>query len=159
VSAPAAGTTVVTNALSAEFVGLFDLAYATCLRLLARLFFETSDADGFGALQHLAFFPMMTLVLRPLGDMLTTLPAFDDAQPERAGPSFQMPSSAAALPHASVSWQVLLGQLTELRDRVAALAARADLPVAIAPRVAFLAENTWRIVRNFEERADLGVTT
>jgi hypothetical protein len=154
-----AGVTVVNHRLAAQVMELHDLAYGICLRLLALLFFEESSAPGFGALQHVTFFPLMTLVLRPLGDLVTTLPARRDGGPARAGPSFRVPPVVTALPHRSVSWRVLAGQLDELRDRTAAVARRPGLPAPLAARLGFMAENTWRIASDFAERADFGLTT
>lgn len=151
---PRRNVTVVTHPASVEMMLVYDLAYDVCLRLLARLFAETPAADGYEALQDATFFPMMTLVLRPIGDVLTLMPAFDSG-PERAGPSFRVPSSVNMVPHNEVAWVVLSGQLDELRDRAAALAKRSDLPANVLDRVEFFAQNSWRLAQNFREKVGL----
>ncbi len=153
-SDPSAGGTVVTHPASVEMMLVYDLAYDICLRLLARLFTETPGTNGYEALQDATFFPMMTLVMRPIGDVLTLMPAFDSG-PERAGPAFRVPSSVNLVPHNEVAWTVISGQLDELRDRAAALAARPDLPARALERVTFFAQNTWRLAQNFRDKVGL----
>ena len=54
---------------------LFDDAYATLLLLLMRFFAHSDERTAeLTGLQRAAFFPMMTTVIRPLGEMLTLLP-------------------------------------------------------------------------------------
>jgi hypothetical protein len=87
--------------------------------------------------------------MRPLGDMLTELPAFEDASdPSRAGPAYRCPRRVDFLPH-NAGWEVLLGQLVELRDSSKVLCARADMPAALRPRFQLLYENFWRLADNF----------
>lgn len=145
--------TVVERTTAIHAMQAYDLAYDACLRLLSWLFTQAPGDPGYLVLQDIVFFPMMTLVLRPLGDLLTLLPAFDHGD-ERAGPSFLAPPSIA-LARPMVAWSVLGAELDELAARCAALAARPDLEGAVAGRLAFLAENAWRLAKNFSDRAAL----
>ncbi len=147
--------TKVTNVTARSGMEAYDLAYDTCLRLLSLLFSTPTSASDYAAIQGAAFFPLMTMVLRPLGDLLTQLPAGDGHL--RAGPSFLAASSlGSAVPSAGLS--VITGQLVDLSSKCRTLTAtaRADrtLPRAAATslrkRFAFVEENTWRIAENFQ---------
>jgi len=147
--------TPVTQPAAAEAMALYDLGYWTCLRMLTR-FFASVDPAELPVLQDAVFFPMMTLFLRPLGDLLTQMPATAVVGPV-AGPSFVPPSDPGLQPHAAAANTILLGELQDLRDRAAALAARTDLPAPVKPRLAFLAENMWRLAWNFQTSANFGI--
>ena len=55
-----------------ELVELFDLAYETLMLLLIRFFAHSDQRPAeVNALQNVAFFPMMTAVIRPLGELMT----------------------------------------------------------------------------------------
>src|SRR5205807_1896030 len=86
-----------------ELVGLFDLAYETTMVMLFRIFASTDGAPhDMAALQMAVFFPMMTTVLRPLGEVITRHPVAPK-QPElgTAGPRFWFDRGVALLPAAA----------------------------------------------------------
>jgi Ferritin-like len=145
--------TLVTSPTAVAAMQAYDLAYDTCLKLLAMLFSQTPGDLGYVTLQDIVFFPMMTLVLRPLGDLLTQLPAADRGA-ACAGPSFLAPASVA-LARPSVAWDVIAEQLDELADRCDALAKRRGLAPSVHERLSFLAGNTWRLAKNYTERVTI----
>lgn len=153
------GTTTVTRPDTASALELYDLAYDVGLRMLARMFGTTPETDrGYEALVDTVFFPMMTLVFRPLGDVLVDMPAFTDpADSRRAGPTFRVPRDVGVIPHSSTAWTVLARQLEELRDRADALARTATFEPLVMERLQFLAQNLWRMHANFASKSGLGV--
>lgn len=148
--------TAVSNGATVAAMEVYDLGYSTCLRLLTRLFTAAHPAET-PVLQDTVFFPMMTLLLRPLGDLLTHMPVSEKVDGRMAGPSFRPPSDLALQPHSVAAMQVLLGELEELRDRSSELAGHPDLPPDLQPRFTFLSENMWRLAYNFSDKAGFGI--
>jgi hypothetical protein len=147
----APGRTILKHPAAVEMADAFNLAYQVMLRMLI-LFFTRNplSRSGFRAIQNVAFLPLMSLVIRPIGEMLSLLPAFDDDREERAGAPFRCSRRVHQLPHAEAAWEVLEGQLLELVESVRDLENRADLPPSLKPRLTMLFENTSRIHLNFE---------
>lgn len=139
------GQTVVTHEGTRAVMDLFNAAYETTLLLLIRLYLNTDqtpkEAD---ALRYAAFFPMMTQVIRPLGEILVSLPAFEDDRPERAGPSFEVFRSIDFLPHKQAAWTVLNERFAEMTADCTSLAKRMD-----HERMAFTAESLSLISQKF----------
>jgi len=147
--------TRITNPLAQPLAAISDAGYAVTLALLARYYVHDDETDAqLQALQLTAFFPMMTLVIRPIAEMLTQLPAADsDAQ--RAGPPFAIPRAGSFLPHRQAAWSVLAQELDALRDACAALPV-ARYPASMQPRLTLMAENTTRLAANFRAQMGLG---
>jgi hypothetical protein len=131
---------------------LFDACYETLMVMLFRFFAHSDEsaADRL-ALQNAAFFPMMTAVIRPLGDVLTTIP-LGPGDPETLGPAFRFDRPISLLPHRDAAWSVIQGRLAVLaaRARASADAARStwcDRPQA---RLELVAENLARMTGDFE---------
>jgi hypothetical protein len=122
-----------------------DLAYDTSLRLLAMICTLPSDDPTYPNVQNLAFMPMMTLVLRPLGELLTHLDA--GATPAcRAGAPFSSPPHLSTDSPATAR-RLVAAQLHELQAQCARIAARTR-GTRHASRFEFLRENTWVIASN-----------
>ena len=82
---------VISNRRTRLAMQLFNRAYTLILILLAHLFTDQSKAPRFkDAIRYLVFFPLMTQIIRPLGEVLTRMPADLESGP-RAGPSFETP--------------------------------------------------------------------
>jgi Ferritin-like len=140
----------VTVASSLAVRDLFDFSYTTILLLLHRFFARTDESQReIAALQAAVFFPMMTGVLRPVGEVLTQLPAHESGA-ARAAPTFAYPREIALLPHKRSAWQVISGCLDSLADQAGELAADTASygPVACA-RLTLVHENLVRIARDF----------
>jgi hypothetical protein len=102
------GTTPITHPFSRALMQLFDEGYRLMLIMLAEFFWGFRGYSGmFEAVAALstteqrlahrrveilsenAFFPFMTMFIRPVGELLARSPAFVDARdPARAGPAF-----------------------------------------------------------------------
>jgi hypothetical protein len=143
----------VTVASSLAVRDLFDFAYSTILLLLHRFFARTDESTGeIAALQAAVFFPMMTGVLRPVGEVLTQLPAHESGD-DRAAPTFAYPREIALLPHRRSAWKVISGCLDSLAEQAGELAADPASygPVACA-RLTLVHQNLFRVARDFATR-------
>lgn len=148
------GTREITNKATNRVSELFDLTYETMLLMLIRYYVQ-ADANQaqLNALQAAAFFPLMTTGIRPLGEILTLLPATDDPDGPRAGPTFRMSRRLTFLPHRRAAWVVIQQQLARVHDLAASLAAdSAAYPSAVRERLLVFAQNAERMTFNFEQQ-------
>lgn len=103
------GATVVTNGFSAALMDFFDEGYRLMLIMLKEFFWAFRGYSGmFDAVEAVkttaemqanrrvailsenAYYPFMTMFVRPVGELLARQPAFEDVrQPERAGAAFR----------------------------------------------------------------------
>lgn len=151
--------TTITNPATVQVSELFDLGYAVMIQLLMRMFAHTGEsAQDVVALESIAFFPLMTTVIRPLSEILTQLPAFTPATPERAGPSYTFPKRLALLPHKKAAWRNIAMQLDLLKERAGVVAADTRNPPALRPRLTLVAEQLARISYTFESAMAIEVT-
>ena len=108
---------------------LFDEAYGTLLLLLMRFFAHSDERTAeLTGLQRAAFFPMMTTVIRPLGELLTLLPTGSDPPGSTAGPAFRFTRNITLLPHREAAWTVIQGELDALTATAEDLSERQRLP-------------------------------
>jgi len=145
---------------------LFECAYETMLMGLTRFFaFPQNDKAEMAALQQAMFFPMMTTVIRPLGEILTMLPASESGSLDtRGGPSFDRPEEVELSPHKSAAYRLLnmrYAQMEALAQEL--LAGVASLPPAcprklIEERLTFLYQQVYRsrmnLKVNYEKQPD-----
>jgi ferritin-like protein len=128
---------------------LFDQAYTTVVLMLMRYFGQTDEsAPEVAGLQQAAFFPMMTTVLRPLGEILTQLPAGTDLT-VRAGAAFTFGRGLAFLPHREAAWNLIGQYLAAMADAADDLSKASGYAAPITARFTFVAENLARIQLNF----------
>ncbi len=138
--------TVIDHPLSRQVLDLFMEAYNVMLLMLIRLFAHTDEsATDIKQLQAAGFFPMMTMVIRPLSEVLTSLPAHPDGE-LRAGPSFELEPGLKFLPHSDAAWVVLGERLDQLVAKAGAVAAQPDAPA----RLAYIAESIELMTRRFK---------
>jgi len=154
------GATTITNPATIRVSELFDLGYAVMMQLLIRMFAHTDESEEeVAVLESLAFFPLMTTVIRPLSEILTQLPAFGSNQPERAGPSYTFPKRIDLLPHRKAAWRNLGLQFALLERRGFAVADDLDNPEPVRPRLRLVAEQLSRIRLTFENAIGVEVTS
>jgi hypothetical protein len=152
------GATRITNPATIEVSELFDLGYAVMMQLLIRMFAHTDESEEeVAVLESLAFFPLMTTVIRPLAEILTQLPAFAPEQPERAGPSFTFARRIDLLPHRKAAWRNLGMQLALLERHGFAVADDARNPDPLRPRLRLVAEQLSRIRFTFDNAIGVAV--
>ena len=153
--------TRIENPYSRQAMALFNQAYGLMLACLDRFFKSFLDFWGRpsvvsgleplsklqqrtrnAALMEIAFFPFMTMVIRPLGDYVCRLPAFGDDDPRRAGPSFELKDGRVpAIDDFPAAVQHLADDARKLEEATRDPERRAQ--------VAYMAENISRMAQNF----------
>jgi CDGSH-type Zn-finger protein/truncated hemoglobin YjbI len=109
-----ADVALVTDPLTGECMDLFNVAYEILLLALERYFAHTEETDE--QLQTLAgvTLDLMFSALRPLGDLVTTLPAGREYPGLTAGPSFELfYESDYLIPHRAAAWALLEERLRD----------------------------------------------
>ena len=107
---------LVTDPLARQVMDLFNVSYEILLQILQRFFAHTEETDAQLKALADASVNLMFEVVKPLGDLVTTLPAGPEYPGRTAGPSFELfYESDYVLPHLEAAWILL----TE-RIRVAA---------------------------------------
>jgi len=148
----------VTYPFSNAALGLFEMSYETMLLGLTRFFaFPQNDKSEMAALQQAVFFPMMTTIIRPLGEVLTMLPAdAGGSTDKRAGASFRAPEAFTLTPHKSAAFNVLYLRYGEMEDTASALLEQVpSLPDTlpkdvITERLTFLYQQIYRSRSNLK---------
>jgi len=126
---------LVTDPAAAEVMRLFNRAYFMALELMVQHFGESPDASlRRSGLMNRAI-DVMTGVMRPLGELLTTLPS--GRRGATAGPSFELESVPGHLSRPDVARRAI-----SLRFRHLAAAARTCslVPVDVTETLDFLAD-------------------
>ncbi|MGH3299838.1 MAG: ferritin-like domain-containing protein, partial [Trebonia sp.] len=105
---------LVTDALAQRVMDLFNVCYEILLLMLQRFFAHTEETEA--QLKALAdgTYALMAQVLKPLGDMITQLPAGPEYPGRTVGPSFELfYESDYVLPHREAAW-ILLAERIEV---------------------------------------------
>jgi CDGSH-type Zn-finger protein/truncated hemoglobin YjbI len=130
---------LVTDPLTAQCMDLFNVAYEILLLALERYFAHTEETDD--QLQVLAdvTLGLMLAVIRPLGDLIPTLPAGPEYPGRTAAPSFELfYESDYLIPHRAAAWALLEERLREAqafagRCRAGSAAERQEVTAVLAP--------------------------
>jgi hypothetical protein len=115
---------------------LFNVSYEILLQLLERYFAHTEETDAQLSTLADAAVTLMFSALKPLGDLITTLPAGPDHPGRTAGPSFELfYEDDDLLPHRESAWVLLEERLRDASSYCAGLAKRSpeDVANALAP--------------------------
>ena len=138
--------TLITNPEAREVLDLFNGAYEALLLLLYRLYGHPDMATNQVTALAYTMFPMMTQIVRPLAEILTSLPAFDHPSPMRAGPSFELTGAVSLLPHNDSAIRLLTEKLLALSSYAKELGGRGDLPA----RLTSIGANLFIMANKFE---------
>jgi hypothetical protein len=118
---------------------LFNVSYEILLQLLGRFFAHAEETDAQLATLANAALRLMFAAIKPLGDLLTTLPVGPGHAGLTAGPSFELfYRSDYLLPHREAAWALL-----EERARAAAIfcgLVRESAPDPVANQLAAVGE-------------------
>ncbi|KYF53775.1 hypothetical protein BE04_48315 [Sorangium cellulosum] len=153
--------TLIRHPLTRAAAELFNAAYAVMVLMLTRLYGRSNETEGeVDGLLRIAFFPLMTAVIRPLGEVLTHMPVGEGAPAPTAGPCFELPPNLQLQPFKRGAWVYLHEALQEIAQMCGALRAGLDessepWAAAVRPRVVLLHENLERLAVNFEEHMGL----
>ena len=124
------GVPLVTDPLTRRVMDLFNVSYEVLLLMLQRFFAHTEETDAQLKALADASVALMFGAVKPLGDLVTTLPAGPDYPARTAGPSFELfYESDYVLPHREAAWILLT-------ERLRQAAAFCDPGAPCAPRVA-----------------------
>jgi CDGSH-type Zn-finger protein/truncated hemoglobin YjbI len=105
---------LITDPLTARVTDLFNVAYEILLQIFERYFAHTQETDAQLAVLADATVGLMVQVIKPLGDLVTTLPAGPEYQGQNAGPSFELfYESDYLMPHREAAWALLAERLDE----------------------------------------------
>jgi hypothetical protein len=149
---------LVTEPFARDALALFEMSYETMLLGLGRYFAHPEhDKREMSALQQAVFFPMMTTIIRPLGEVLTLLPAGAPADvAPRAGASFHAPESIVLSPHKEPASRLLVMRYQAMESLAHKLhhdahALPDTLPKAmILDRLSFLYQQIYRSRLNLQ---------
>lgn len=93
---------------------LFNVSYEILLQLLERYFAHTEETDEQLATMASAAIALMLKVIKPLGDLLTTLPVGPEHPGMNAGPSFELfYENDYLMPHREAAWALLEERVRE----------------------------------------------
>jgi CDGSH-type Zn-finger protein/truncated hemoglobin YjbI len=100
------------DVVTARVMDLFNVAYEVLLQIFERFFAHTDESDTQLKTLADATVGLMVRVIKPLGDLITTLPAGSDYPGQTAGPSFELfYESDYLLPHRDAAWALLAERL------------------------------------------------
>ena len=105
----------------------FNDCYEVMLTLLLYLYSDAVKTQAqTSALMDAAFFPLMTMFVRPLAELLTEMPAFADGRPGNAGPGFELSGDVLNVPTFDGTWTLFQERLDSLSGQLQAIVAGGD---------------------------------
>src|SRR6202035_4353504 len=105
---------LATDPIARQVMDLFNVSYEILLLMLQRFFAHTEETDAQLKALADASVALMFGAVKPLGDLVTTLPAGPDYPARTAGPSFELfYESDYVLPHREAAWILLTERITE----------------------------------------------
>jgi hypothetical protein len=104
----------ITEGVASRCTDLFNVGYEILLQMLHRYFAHTEETDAQLATLSSAAVALMVGVLKPLGDVITTLPVGPEQPEMTAGPSFELfYENDYLLPHREAAWALLEERVRE----------------------------------------------
>jgi CDGSH-type Zn-finger protein/truncated hemoglobin YjbI len=111
------GVPLVTDATTRQVMDLFNVSYEVLLLMLQRFFAHTEETDAQLKALADATVNLMFQAIKPIGDLVTTLPAGPDYPARTAGPSFELfYESDTVLPHREAAWILLTERLRQAAE-------------------------------------------
>jgi hypothetical protein len=105
---------LISDPLTARVTDLFNVGYEILLQALQRFFAHTDETDEQLQVLADAAVGLMLTVIKPLGDLITTLPVGAEYPGLTAGPSFELfYETDYLLPHLEAAWALLAERLDE----------------------------------------------
>jgi hypothetical protein len=104
----------ITDGVASRCTDLFNVGYEVLLQMLQRYFAHTEETDAQLATLSSAAVALMVGVLKPLGDLITTLPVGPEQPGMTAGPSFELfYENDYLMPHREAAWALLEERVRE----------------------------------------------
>src|SRR5580693_4367924 len=111
------GLPLVTDPTTRQVMDLFNVSYEVLLLMLQRFFAHTEETDAQLKALADATVNVMFQAIKPIGDLVTTLPAGPDYPARTAGPSFELfYESDTVLPHREAAWILLTERLRQAAE-------------------------------------------
>ena len=105
---------LISDPLTARVTDLFNVGYEILLQIFERFFAHTQESDAQLKVLADATITLMVRVLKPLGDLVTTLPVGPDHPSQTASPSFELfYENDYLMPHQHAAWALLAERLDE----------------------------------------------
>src|SRR5215470_6828559 len=105
---------LITDPLTARVTDLFNVGYEVLLQIFERYFAHTEETDAQLQVLADATVALMLQVIKPLGDLITTLPVGEEYPGSNAGLSFELfYESDYLMPHREAAWALLTERLNE----------------------------------------------
>jgi len=139
--------TPIDHAVTRKAAVLFNAAYEAMTLMLTRYYTPTDETpEEHAAVGKTAIYPLMTVTLRPLAEMLTQMPASESSPERTAGPTFEFYRDESLPAEKRVAWVFLQGRLDEMvglsSEFVGDVAAASESwAETIKPRLQFMHEN------------------
>jgi hypothetical protein len=157
---------IITHPWTRDLMGVSNTAYESLMQLLVRLYtFSGDNSAEVQGIVHTVFFPMMTMVIRPLSELMSLLPAFLPSEEKgfepgyTAGAGFEYFRTIGFLPHKPAAWITIHERLSENATHFAEAiqvmppdVRKALVDSGYAPDTAlpFIRDNLFRIASNFK---------
>ncbi|HUE58616.1 MAG TPA: ferritin-like domain-containing protein [Acidimicrobiales bacterium] len=107
-------TPLIEDRYTSRCVDLFNVSYEVLLQTLARYFAHTEETEPQLASLAQVTLGLMFNVIKPLGQLITTLPVGDGYPGKAAGPSFELfYESDYVIPHRDAAWALMEERLRE----------------------------------------------
>lgn len=170
---PRGEVTLINDEHTLEIAKLFNRSYEVMLYLLLYLYSDqVKTKEQTDALMDAAFFPFMTMFVRPLAEILTEIPARRD-EPGNAGPGFELSGDVILFPDLDATWTLFqerlnelvagFGRVTKMGDPWIDLPGQrteAGKPSLIWQRLDYLRQNMERLALDWQEDwLNIGRTT
>jgi CDGSH-type Zn-finger protein len=108
---------LVSDPVTQRVMDAFNVSYEILLLMLQRFFAHTEETDPQLKALADATIALMFDALKPLGDLVTALPAGPEYQGRTAGPSFELfYESDYVLPHREAAWILLTERIRQAAD-------------------------------------------
>ena len=108
---------LVSDPVTKRVMDLFNVSYEILLLMMQRFFASTEETPAQLKALSDGTIALMLGALKPLGDLVTTLPAGPAYQGRTAGPSFELfYESDYVLPHREAAWILLTERLRQAAD-------------------------------------------
>jgi hypothetical protein len=143
--APSGGT-LIADERTRRVAELFNGAYGSVLLMLEQFLSSTSPTPEQRAVLRASTSRMMSVAIRPLGEVLTELPAAGPGDPATAGAPFEVYDRGSVSPFPSARWTILLERLQAVIDDARSLGRD-------VPRVAAVGDTVRYIRRSLAEVA------
>src|SRR5499425_2051129 len=122
---------LIGDPLTARVTDLFNVGYEILLQIFERFFAHTEETDAQLTTLADATIALMLRVLKPLGDLITSLPAGEQYPGKTASPSFELfYEDDYLMPHREAAWALLAERLDEAAAFCADVQSGCDQQVA-----------------------------